>query len=96
MWGGWPNTPDAIPALAEALDEVLDRDELAGLVCDASELAGRLALPVAVRVLAASVAAAAESALASGLAAWERCAGVLEAGQAARESMKASETWQQQ
>ena len=84
LWGAWPNVPDAVPALAESLDEVLDADELAGLVCDASELAGRLDLSPGVRRLAACVASAAESALAGGLTAWDRVVDVIEAGEAVR------------
>ncbi|MGA2455588.1 MAG: hypothetical protein ABSG93_18940 [Solirubrobacteraceae bacterium] len=84
VFGGWPCVPDAVPALAESLDEILDRNELAGVYADASELAARLDLPFPIRRLAATVGCAAEAALARGLAPWNLITDVLEAGEAVR------------
>ncbi len=90
LYGCWPCAPEAIAPLGETFDELLDADELAGLVCDASELAGRLDLSAPVRRLAACVAACGESALVRGLAGWDHVVSVLEAGESLRKSMKAS------
>lgn len=90
VFGGWPCDRRVIPLLAEALDEDLDHSEVVGLCADCGELAARLDLPFPIRRLAASVGCAAEAVLSRGLAPWDLVTGVLEAGEAARESMKVS------
>jgi hypothetical protein len=86
LYGSWPCDPAAIPPLARVFEDLLDESELVAVVCDASELAARMDLPGAMRTLAACTASAAESALAGGLAAWDRVRDLLIAGQAVRDA----------